>query len=103
MNKTQNIKRISPAVIAICAIFILSVLVLGGVLLAQQFKDIGSTSEQYKQEHYEWEKSDVQIATESGYPVQERIVKLKDGRKVTCINWQVYRGGGPSCDWENAK
>lgn len=45
------------------------------------------------------EQSVVQIDTTSGEAPRERLVTLKDGREVLCLDWD----GSLTCDWENAK
>ena len=35
--------------------------------------------------------------------LSERIIKLKDGRVVTCVIYEGGYAGGLSCDWDNAK
>lgn len=37
------------------------------------------------------------------FATDECRIKLHDGRTVTCIRFNVYKGGGGlSCDWDNA-
>lgn len=37
------------------------------------------------------------------FAVDECRIELHDGRAVTCIRFNVYKGGGGlSCDWDNA-
>lgn len=37
------------------------------------------------------------------FATDECRIKLHDGRTVTCIRFNVYKGGGGlSCDWNNA-
>ena len=40
---------------------------------------------------------------EGDFTADECRIKLHDGRTVTCINFDTYKGGGGlSCDWDNA-
>lgn len=35
--------------------------------------------------------------------VEPYVVKLEDGRTVTCVVFQAVQEGGISCDWANAR
>ena len=43
------------------------------------------------------------IDVRGDFAVDECRIELHDGRAVTCIRFNVYKGGGGlSCDWDNA-
>lgn len=43
------------------------------------------------------------IDMRGNFATDECRIKLHDGRTVTCIRFNVYKGGGGlSCDWDNA-
>lgn len=43
------------------------------------------------------------IDVRGDFTADECRIKLHDGRTVTCINFDTYKGGGGlSCDWDNA-
>lgn len=43
------------------------------------------------------------IDVRGDFTADECRIKLHDGRTVTCINFNTYKGGGGlSCDWNNA-
>lgn len=43
------------------------------------------------------------IDVRGDFTADECRIELHDGRTVTCINFNTYKGeGGLSCDWDNA-
>lgn len=43
------------------------------------------------------------IDVRGDFTADECRIELHDGRAVTCINFDTYKGGGGlSCDWDNA-
>lgn len=91
-------KKQKPVWVAHLAIILVALAIVGGFVAWAQ--SAGKVEQQQREmQQQQREQSVVQVDTTFGEAPRERLVTLKDGRKVLCINWSE----GPSCDWGNAK
>lgn len=99
MSRNQKEQRTPTAYIVLNILFFVGL--IGGFAwyIVWTFNTVEQESEQRSAQRYEQEQSIVQVDTKSGNAPRERLVTLKDGRKVLCLAWE----GAVSCDWGNAK